>query len=233
MDQQTTNAQSSLLRHGKSIGIGFVALVVVGGVIILLRDTDTRPVRKVQEITMVAIQRPPPPPPPPPVVEQPKMIEQPKMVEPEVKPDKPMERPKDLPPKPDSAPPKGPLGLDAKADGPGDSFNLAGNPGGNGLLDGGGGGSRFGWYATLAQNQIKDALAANNKTRKSKLRLEVRLWVDSSGLIERVQLQGTTGDHEIDDAIQNEVLMGLRLQEAPPKDMPQPMNLRLTEQRPT
>lgn len=159
------------------------------------------------------------------------MVEQQKMEVPEEKPPEP--RLKDEPPpKSPDAPAPGPLGLDAEAEGPGDSFGLAGTPGGSGLLGGGGGGSRWGWYATIVQNQIEEALRSNRKTRNSRARVEVRLWADASGRVMRVAMVSSTGDAEIDRAIENEVLAGMLLKEPPPRDMPMPIVTRLTARRP-
>jgi periplasmic protein TonB len=222
--------RGSWRRHGAGIGAGIAAVAVVVVAVTMLRGGDTEPPRKVPEIHLVTIQPPPPPPPPPPPQQlpQPKMVEQTPIKEPEIKEEKPLEKPKEAPPKPE-APPAGPLGLDAKGEGPGDAFNLAGRAGGNGLLGGGGGGSRWGWYASIVQTQIEQALRENEKTRNAKLRIEVRLWSDASGRIERVQLLSSTGDAAIDDVIENQVLIGLRLREPPPKDMPMPIVARLTE----
>src|SRR5262249_24003545 len=154
------------------------------------------------------------------------------------KPEQPLEKPKEAPPKPlaKSEPLPGPLGLDAKGEGPGDAFGLSGKPGGNGLLGGGdggggGGGSKWGWYVSLVQSQIEEALRKNDKTRSAKLRIAVLLWPDATGRIDRVQLMSSSGDAGIDEAIKNEVLIGLKLREPPPKDMPVPIVTRVTARR--
>ena len=234
-DPQTRERRREFLRrHGAVLGVGAVtAVVAVVGLVVFAGGSDMPPPRKIPQVTMVAIQPPPPPPPPPTPIEQPKMVEQQKMVEPEFKPEQP--RPKDEPPpKSPDAPPPGPLGLDAADDGPGDSFNLAGRPGGNGLLGGGGGGggSRWGWYAYLVQQQVEDALRSHRRTRNAKTRVEIKLWADASGRVTRVQMTPSTGDAEVDEAIRNEVLAGLQLKEPPPKDMPMPIVARLTARRP-
>ena len=106
--------------------------------------------------------------------------------------DKPVETPKDEPPKDakNDEPPPGPLALDAEGQGPGDGFDLGGKPGGKGFLGGGGGGggSRWGWYAGMVQSQIESALRANQKTRNAVMRVQVRLWSDGTGRVNRVQL---------------------------------------------
>ncbi|MCA1452490.1 TonB C-terminal domain-containing protein, partial [Bradyrhizobium sp. BRP22] len=163
-----------------------------------------------------------------------KMIEQPKMAEPEFKEEKPIEKPQDEPVKDaKNDEPPGPLSLDAKATGPGDLFNLGGKEGGSPYGGGGGGGSRWGWYASMVQAQIESALRANNRTRRAVMEVQIRLWADSTGRINRVQLVPSTGDAELDALIRNDVLGGLTLREPPPKDMPMPMVTRVTARRPS
>jgi periplasmic protein TonB len=160
------------------------------------------------------------------------MIEQKQMMVPETKPAQPVKR--DEAPKPQNKAP-GPLGVNAKGEGAGDSFGLVGRPGGNGLLGdggGGGGGTRWGWYAGEVQATIEKALRDNPRTRAAALRVEVRIWPDKLGRITRIELTGSTGEPALDSAIKNEVLNGLQLQEPPPPDMPLPIVMRLTERRP-
>jgi outer membrane biosynthesis protein TonB len=229
------DARRDFLReHGPALAVVAVLAVGLAVTVVVLTGGESRPApKRIAEVTIVNIQPPPPPPPPPPQHDQPKMVEQPKMIEPEFKPEQP--RPKDEPPPKaaDDQPPPGPLGLDQAADGPGDDFNLAGRPGGGGLLgSGGGGGSRWGWYATMVQAQVEEALRANRRTRSAKTRVEIRLWADADGRVTRVQMAASTGDSDVDYAIKTEILANLQLKEPPPKDMPMPIVARLTARRP-
>jgi periplasmic protein TonB len=214
-----------------------------GGLIILIAPitlairtfTANQPPAKVQPVTFVKLLPPvptPTPPPPPQSTPRPQeMIEQKQMMEPETKPMHPDEKPKEENKK--QAPP-GPLGVNAKGEGQGDAFGLVGRPGGNGLLNGGGGGSgsRFGWYAAQVQSRIEQALRDNNHTRSASIPgLRVRIWADNTGRVTRAQIIGSTGNSAIDSAITNEVLTGLQLQEPPPSDMPMPIVLRVTAHR--
>ncbi len=227
---------SSLRRYVFAGACGLLLLCLIGGAIALFLRDKTPPPRPAQELRIVKITPPPPPPPPPPQETPPpppeqKMIEQPKMAEPEVKEEKPAEEPKEAPPD-DAPPPMGPLGLDEAPEGPGDQFNLAGNPGGRGFTGGGGGGgSRWGWYCTIVQEQIETALRANPKTRNFVAQIEVRLWADGSGRISRVLINPSTGDPAVDAAIQGEGLSGLVLRQPPPQDMPMPIVARITGRR--
>ena len=192
------------------------------------------PPRQVRELTVVNIVPPPPPPPPPPPMPEQKMVEQPKMAEPEFKEEKPVDKPKDEPVKDaKNDEPPGPLSLDAKAVGPGDLFNLGSKVGGSPYGGGGGGGSRWGWYASIVQAQIETALRANSRTRNAAMQVQVRLWADASGRVNRIQLVSSTGDAELDAVIRNDVLGSLVLREPPPKDMPMPMVTRVTARRPS
>lgn len=219
-------------RHRAAVGVGMVAVLAAAiTAFFLIRDSDTKPTRKVQEVMVVKVLPPPPPPPPPPPqqqIPQQKMVEQTPIREPEMK---PLEQPKQAP---KEAEPPGPLGLDAKGDGPGDSFGLVGNPGGGGLFGGGGGGggSRFGWYVSMVQTQIEKALRENEKTRNSRLQIGILVWPDATGRVTRVQLMSSTGNADIDAVLRNEILPGIRFSEAPPKDMPLPIVTRITARRP-
>jgi periplasmic protein TonB len=220
----------SLLRYGAALAL--IAVLIGGVVYFFSGHDDLPPPHQLREFTVVNIVPPPPPPPPPPMPEQ-KMVEQPKMAEPEFKEDKPVEKPRDEPIKDaKNSEPPGPLSLDAKAVGPGDLFNLGSKPGGS-PYGGGGGGSRWGWYASIVQAQIEAALRGNSRTRNATMRVEIRLWADATGRVSRIQLVSSTGDAELDAAIRDNVLGGLMLREPPPRDMPMPMITRVTAHRPS
>ena len=88
------------------------------------------------------------------------------------------------------------------------------------------------WYASAVQVTVSDALRKNPRTRDANFRVEVRVWADLTGRISRAQLVRTTGDSRLDDAIRNDVLAGLQLNEAPPDGMPMPIVMRLSAHRP-
>ena len=140
--------------------------------------------------------------------------------------DKPEDKPDDAP-KPAEAPSTALVG-----NGPADGFGL--NAAGSARLggSGGGGGSRWGWYASQVQIKIQDALGQNPRTRNASLRVDISIWPDATGRVTRAQLKGTTGDLAIDTALRDEVLTGLQLQEPPPAGMPLPIVLRVTARRP-
>jgi len=81
--------------------------------------------------------------------------------------------------------------------------------------------------------RIADALRSNATTKTASISsLQVRIWPDASGRITRASLAGSTGNATVDAAIENQVLVGLRLQEPPPAGMKLPIVLRLSARRP-
>ncbi|QUS42276.1 energy transducer TonB [Tardiphaga alba] len=192
--------------------------------------------KQVRELTVVNIVPPPPPPPPPEqkMIEQQKVTEEPKMVEQERVEDKPVEKPADDPVKDaKTEEPPGPLALDSAPAGPGDNFGLIGKPGGSPYGGRGGGGSRWGWYASIVQTQIEAAIRANERTKNAVMQLQFRIWADNTGRINRVELVNSSGSAEVDAAIRNDVIGRLTLREPPPNDMPMPINIRATGRKPT
>jgi protein TonB len=234
-DEDEDSGGSSRRRYAVMAGTGaFVVALLVAGVIALLSG-DKEPPRKVHEMTIVSIAPPPPPPPPPPPEQQPeqKMVDQ-TPVKQEIIEEKSVDIPKEAPPDSNNDPLPGPPGLDDAGKGPGD---LLGRPGGRGLIGsgtgGGGGSSRWGWYASIVQAQIEAALRANEKTRHAVMRIQVRLWSDGMGRVNRVQLVSSTGDSQLDAVIRDQVLGSLTLREPPPRDMPMPIITRVTAQSPS
>jgi outer membrane biosynthesis protein TonB len=223
----------NFLQRNKAVLIFFaIVLSVVGWVVFSKPLGSSGPVRREQEQQVVKIVLPPPPPPPPPKATPPppppKEDKRPEQA-PLAAPDKPVAQPK-----PAAKPPEG-LGTNIKGAGPG-LAGLSGG-GGNGMIGGtgsgpGGGGSPWSGYAGKVQARIAEALRANARTRSASLNIQVRVWPDSSGKIARVQVVGTSGDSALDNALRNEVLSGLNLNEAPPAGMPVPIVLRLVARRP-
>jgi len=250
MNAFTDTAASFLRRHAFGLFAGIMLVLVALFVTNWIAHSRSAPApRKVMQFTVVNVQPQPPPrpPPPPPPVTPPKVIEQPQTARVEIK-------ASDIPP-PDAPPPSaapapsgpaaGPLALAAEGDGPGDAFNLAGNPGGRGLLSGGGlgdgtggnaqlgggggTGDRIAWYGTRLATELQDAFRKKKKLETAAARVELRVWVDETGRVGRLQLLHSTGDREWDDAIQS--VVGTRVMAPPSADIPMPLILRLTARR--
>lgn len=237
-------------RYVPGVCLGLVFLILAAFAIRWASaNSGARAPRKPPTINMVRLTPAPAPPkatPPPQAPEpaiQPKLVEQAPIHRVEL-------RPVDLPP-PDAprprseAPPAGGrLALAAEGDGPGDAFNIAGNPGGRGLLSGGGLGDgtgegqgeiggderRFGWYYTQIKLGIEEIFRKQKKLSMASARVELRVWVDGEGRVSRVQLIRSTGDPEVDEALQS--VAGLKLKEPPPPGIHMPMVARFTALRP-
>ncbi len=184
------------------------------------------------KVVSITLPPPPPPPPPPPKPREPRpetpqdqteqMIAQEPVAESEPQPSA------------DSAS-DAPLGTGVTGDGPADGFGLGTKSGGGGLFGGGprtgGSGSRWGWYASQVQSSVQSALGAHPKTRSLALDTRVRIWLSSDGAIERVELPRSVSEAE--RAALSEALVGVKLRQAAPADMPMPVVMRVNLRRPS
>ncbi|MBI5041244.1 MAG: hypothetical protein HZB57_08620 [Gammaproteobacteria bacterium] len=99
----------------------------------------------------------------------------------------------------DEPPPGADLGVDAEGGAGGDGFGLIGRKGGRGLLAGAG--DPFVAYAMRVQKNIEDRL---------------------------YELADSTGNQDVDAALERNLAALPPLAEAPPQDMPQPIRLRIS-----
>ncbi|MEJ0036269.1 MAG: TonB family protein [Gammaproteobacteria bacterium] len=194
-----------------------LALAVVGvGVILFMRHflSQEAPAAKkvVQEIRVI---RPPPPPPETPPPPPPPPEDTVDLKEPQPEPD---------PVQSNEPPPAEQLGLDADGAAGSDGFGLAARKGGRDLLASGG--SAFSWYAGLLKNEILGRLQDEKKIRAGSYTIQVRVWVKPDGTVERIHFTQSSGNGERDKAIE-EAITRIRVSQAPPADMPQPINLRI------
>ena len=207
-----------------------VVALIVGAVWYVSRDSKSsrKTVAAPEPITITL-----PPPPPLPKVEPPPPKEETPPEEEEMVEQAPVD---DNEEPPDDAPPEAPSSDDISSNANGSGPAIGGGPGGGGTRIGSnrrGSGSKFGWYAAKVQTSIREALSRNSSTRTATMSLQVRVWADANGRITRAQLVGTSGNAAVDQSIRNQVLTGLQLPQAPPADMPMPINLRITARKPT
>jgi protein TonB len=194
-----------------------VVLVGVLAFVMLVRGFSKAPEKQAREVPQVVnIVRPPPPPeqPPPPPP-------------PEEKIDEPL--PQDTPepdPTEDAPSLDEQLGLDAEGVAGGDGFGLAARRGGSDIT-GSGSGAAFAWYTGMLKDNVLDALSDDERIRKGDYRVTVRIWLDADGAIQRVSLADSTGNADLDSAIENALRRVGRVRQAPPLEMPQPVTLRI------
>lgn len=227
-----------LRKFGVWIAVAVVLVGVAGAWLAFRGESKPKPkVAQMRVVDLMPVAPPPPPPPPPPPQEPPPE----RLPEPEVQdqPDfQPEEAPTEAPPADEPEPAdEPPLGTSIVGDGPGNGFGLAagggmGVIGGKGKGGGGSGGSKFGWYAGQVQSRVADALRKHPKTRSAQLVVTVRIWADSTGRVTRAAVSDSSGNPDLDRALQNEILTGLRLQSPPPEDMPMPIVMRISARRP-
>ena len=234
------------LARANWLGVAAVALLGVLGFFAFRLVSGARtiaPPRKAMQFTIVSLQPPPPPKPQPPPPEQ-KQV-QPK-VEDQPQPSRVNLKPSDFTPPDLSRPAPSPAGggrlsLAEEGHGPGDAFDLVGNPGGRGILTGGGLGdgsgdgvglgggddpaARYGWYYTKIAAEFEEAFRKQKVVSTNAIRVELRIWADPSGVILRI-VHKSTGNGAVDEAIQSHV--GLKLREASPPELPMPLIVRLT-----
>jgi len=96
----------------------------------------------------------------------------------------------------------------------------------------GGKGSKYASYGGKVQSQVLQALRNNKKTRAASLDMKVRIWVDATGKVTKVNLSGSSGDASTDRALKEEILAALQFDTPPPEGMPMPIVMRLSAKRP-
>ena len=64
--------------------------------------------------------------------------------------------------------------------------------------------------------------------RKGRYAVVVRIWVYDSGRIENSEIVQGSGNRSVDDALARALQGGMRLSEAPPDDLPQPIKLQIS-----
>jgi outer membrane biosynthesis protein TonB len=215
------------------VGIGFLVKVV---------STDTGP-RKKEQISTVTLLKPPPevkekPPEPEVVKEIPKDTMTAPMESPQ-----PQNQAQD---QQQDAPPAGAdLGVEGDGAAGSDGFGLVAKGKGKGrdiTLGGGGGGggmnklalmSKYGWYTSKIQDEIKKQMRALlDKTGgmpKGKFQATVRIQLDAKGSVVKYQLVASSGNDKMDEALKGS-LPGLRMSQPPPDGMPAGMTLRIVSQ---
>jgi len=241
-----------LRQNGVTLGAALVLAALIAIAVRWVAHSREAPVqKKVLQITGVIVKPEPPPqakppPPPPPPKEPPPKEEEPQQQTRLVEVKSADIAPPD-PSRPQSSEPAaGPLALAGEATGEGDAFNLAGNPGGRDVrgpgrigegpggegIGGSGGqgeGSNFGWYFGRIASEVQRAFQGNKRLQFAEARVEIRIWIDPSGVVSRIQLLRSTGDEELDQAIES--VRGLRLREAMPPDLPNPAVYRFTARK--
>jgi len=244
MSERGDGFREFLRANGVTVGVATVLVVLTGmGVRWIVGERNEPPApRKVMQFAVVNIQPQPQvkPPPPTPTPTPQKVEDEPQQDRHELR---AMDVPPDAAPPPPGAAPAGPLSLAEEGTGPGDAFNLAGNPGGRGILSGeglgdgtgvGGGqgdaAARYSWFYARMQPDIEAVLRKSKRLSAASAVAELRLWWDESGRITRVRPIRPSADPALDQEFES--LVGLQLRHPPPPDVPMPVVMRVQARRP-
>ena len=192
---------------------GAPLLLIVGAVYGIVSIVLSGPPPKMKQVVHQISLLPPPPP-----------IEQPPP-QPEVKEE--VNIPEPHPVAEENVPPPGDLGVDADGNGS-DGFQLRARKGGRDLL---GAGSPFAWFAGRIEDSIRKVISANKKVRNANYIVQVNLWLNRDGSVERFELTDSTGSPDIDHSIKLALARIEPLGSELPADLKQPVRLRIVSRQ--
>ena len=194
-------------------------------VVSMLSGNKDQPKRAPKISLMTPPSAPPPPPPPPKFEKKPDPPKEQK----EMKVDQPVQ-------KQDAPPPSPELKMDGPAgDGPSafaagkvtnEDLSKVGKPGGTGS-EKSGMFNPFTNYATLLKGEMQRALNKNPNLRRRRYAIETQVWVTGSGAMQKIELLGTSGDPDTDEAVRQALNNLPSFSQTPPANMPQPIRLRI------
>jgi protein TonB len=204
---------NQLRRYLPLAGIAALVVAICGGLAWMVYGAIQQPVTLTKKVvTQVNVIRPPPPP----EVEE--------LPEPEVEEEVEIAEPEEALPEPDLAEiPDGPLGLDAEGAAGLDGFGLAARKGGRDITAGG---DPYGWYRDVLRNDLSERLAGMESIRRDAYEVDMRLWLDPQGKVERVKLMESTGDIGLDRELERALASLDSVSEAPPPGLESPIRLR-------
>ena len=82
-------------------------------------------------------------------------------------------------------------------------------------------------YATAIKGELQRYLSRNKELRQRAYKVDVLIWVTREGRMNRFDLQGSSGDTDVDELIRQSLTKMESFSGAPPEKMPQPIRLRL------
>jgi periplasmic protein TonB len=223
MTATTASSPGSLPRLRRAAAAALVLAAVAAG----LAGCDKPPAatRKMQMVKLLP-DTPPPPPPPKPDEKKP---EPPKE-------DRPQAQPQVQPKQVEVPQPQALKTDEAAGDGPGNGMvagavtkDYAGETIGSG---GGSGGPEvvlnrltFTSYANATTRALNEFLARDKDLKLQNYKVNVNLWLQPDGGVERVELAGSSGDPAIDDALRTALTRFPGNSSRPPENLPQPLRL--------
>lgn len=79
-------------------------------------------------------------------------------------------------------------------------------------------------YYAVVQERVRDAFCKDTLLRPGRYRIAVQFWIAPTGTVEQARLLGKTGDARVDGTIET-TLRGLKIKEAPPPGIAQPLTM--------
>jgi len=225
MKKRKKSSRRTLIETG--VALSLTAALLLGGY--ALTKSVKQDSAKKKAVQMVKLVSPPPPP---------KPVEKPP--EPEIKKDVPeeqqvVETPQDQPRQADEGPPPGEdLGVDAEGGAGSDAFGLVGRKGGRDLISGGAGGGtvglmqKYGWYVRLLEEEIGRQMAKKAKLPGGGQQVYVRIVLDGEGGIVSHAIYGSSGNSQVDSAVDQALKLVKQVSEPPPDGMPRTLKIRIT-----
>jgi protein TonB len=206
--------------------LNLAGALVALSLMLTLPGCGKEPTKKKEAASVKLLPATPPPPPPKPEEKKP---------EPEKQADKPQQQlnqPKtEAPPQPqslktDEAPGEG-AGNGMQSGAVNSDYN------GQKLGDGSGGESAPNplaakTYANAATRAINEYLQKDKELKRRDYKVQVKLWLNPEGRMQRVEMVGSTGDESADEAIKSALSRFPGVSAPMPDKMPQPMRLQLS-----
>jgi protein TonB len=180
---------------------------------------------KRQTVKIAVLPDTPPPPPPPQPKEKP-----PEPDKPEVKPQAQQEqvKPQETPPEPQQLKMDGPAGDGPSAFAAGQvSSEYKGGDVGTGQGGGGVNKMQFAFFTNRLTRHIQTELARRTELKGLDYRVNVRLWMDASGGLQRIELASSSGDLATDKLVKDALAQIAAIDQVP-ANLPQPLSLRIT-----
>ena len=211
-------------RPERRTGAGLLALATMAASL-CLAGCDNKPQAQ-RRMQMVKLQPDTPPPPPKPEEKKP---------EPQ-KEEKPQPQPLNQPKPVDAPQPQALKSDEAAGDGPGNGMvagavtkDYAGEIIGGGAGPGGPEPAvnrlAFNSYANATTRTLNEFLARDRDLKLQNYKVNVNLWLQPDGSVERAELAGSTGDPSIDGALRTALARFPGNAAKPPDNLPQPLRL--------
>jgi protein TonB len=204
-------------------GGGLLLAAAVAGLVVMVQGLGAGAKPPARQVTKITVLDTPPPPPPPPPKEEPKR-EPPKESPKEIKVEQP--KPAEQPQQAEQLKMEGQAG-----DGPSpfSAGQVLNEYRGGEIGEGSGAGQlQFAFYSGLLQRHLQTALARRSEIKRLDYRVMVRVWLAGDGAVQRVELVDSTGSPGMDETLKAALDRLPPVAEAPPKNLPQPIKVRIT-----